>query len=139
MIRRTPRSTRTYTLFPYTTLFRSRHPSFAPFVPLSRVPTSGGQAVLVESAALDDRREVPALALQQGDVIQRVVVDHDQIGPGARLDDAELAGPPHHLGADQGRRADDLQRRYHLGADRELPALLVEQGERKSTRLNSSH
>src|SRR3546814_9291999 len=82
MIRRTPRSTRTYTLFPYTTLFRSRHPSFAPFVPLSRVPTSGGQAVLVESAALDDRREVPALALQQGDVIQRVVVDHDQIGPG---------------------------------------------------------
>src|SRR3546814_6696024 len=115
MIRRPPRSTRTDTLFPYTTLFRSdlllverqpgdgyqrhedvqqgqrgrrgqrpapehppvdgsqcRHPSFAPFVPLSRVPTSGGQAVLVESAALDDRREVPALALQQGDVIQRV-------------------------------------------------------------------
>src|SRR3546814_17572308 len=28
MIRRPPRSTRTYTLFPYTTLFRSRH--FAP-------------------------------------------------------------------------------------------------------------
>src|SRR3546814_9037709 len=101
MIRRTPRSTRTYTLFPYTTLFRSRHPSFAPFVPLSRVPTSGGQAVLVESAALDDRREVPALALQQGDVIQRVVVDHDQIGPGARLDDAELAGPPHPLRSEE--------------------------------------
>src|SRR3546814_17832883 len=48
-----------------------RHPSFAPFVPLSRVPTSGGQAVLVESAALDDRREVPAPALPQGDVLQR--------------------------------------------------------------------
>src|SRR3546814_8750200 len=28
MIRRPPRSTRTYTLFPYTTLFRSQHNSF---------------------------------------------------------------------------------------------------------------
>src|SRR3546814_18132731 len=118
MIRRTPRSTRTYTLFPYTTLFRSRHPSFAPFVPLSRVPTSGGQAVLVESAALDDRREVPALALQQGDVIQRVVVDPDQIGPGARLDDAALAGPPPPPGADPVRPAEDLQRPSHPRAAR---------------------
>src|SRR3546814_1252671 len=28
MIRRPPRFTRTYTLFPYTTLFRSRHPEY---------------------------------------------------------------------------------------------------------------
>src|SRR3546814_5856157 len=32
MIRRPPRSTRTDTLFPYTTLFRSRRPLWAPFV-----------------------------------------------------------------------------------------------------------
>src|SRR3546814_13951518 len=30
MIRRPPRSTRTYTLFPYTTLFRSREPLLTP-------------------------------------------------------------------------------------------------------------
>src|SRR3546814_1223959 len=36
MIRRPPRSTRTDTLFPYTTLFRSQHGNAAPQPPLSK-------------------------------------------------------------------------------------------------------
>src|SRR3546814_364220 len=38
MIRRPPRSTRTDTLFPYTTLFRSRQPRFAELVGVFRIP-----------------------------------------------------------------------------------------------------
>src|SRR3546814_7142410 len=38
MIRRPPRSTRTYTLFPYTTLFRSQTPRC--FWPVTKRPTS---------------------------------------------------------------------------------------------------
>src|SRR3546814_8149851 len=48
MIRRQPRSTRTDTLFPYTTLFRSRH----------AVPEQGGLGVGVVGATLTDLRAV---------------------------------------------------------------------------------
>src|SRR3546814_18333990 len=44
MIRRPPRSTRTYTLFPYTTLFRSREEIFATSLGLFR---SGGWGLLM--------------------------------------------------------------------------------------------
>src|SRR3546814_4880333 len=47
MIRRTPRSTRTYTLFPYTTLFRSR----------GRM-RKGGDGVLSEADAAQPERAV---------------------------------------------------------------------------------
>src|SRR3546814_5483720 len=40
MIRRTPRSTRTVTLFPYTTLFRSRRSSLAFMSSRSRLPSA---------------------------------------------------------------------------------------------------
>src|SRR3546814_11485646 len=40
MIRRPPRSTRTDTLFPYTTLFRSRPPPSAPEAAMQRAPST---------------------------------------------------------------------------------------------------
>src|SRR3546814_997059 len=54
MIRRPPRSTRTDTLFPYTTLFRSRPPSFAPASlrsDLGRTRTRRWDRALVERTA----------------------------------------------------------------------------------------
>src|SRR3546814_6733023 len=44
MIRRPPRSTRTDTLFPYTTLFRSRQPRTPPPTTAMRSPTSGAES-----------------------------------------------------------------------------------------------
>src|SRR3546814_3695746 len=57
MIRRPPRSTRTDTLFPYTTLFRSSHP-------LLREAAQRGQAVLRHGRHL--AREFPAEELHAG-------------------------------------------------------------------------
>src|SRR3546814_14112297 len=57
MIRRPPRSTRTDTLFPYTTLFRSSHP-------LLREAAQRGQAVLRHGRHL--ARELPAEELHAG-------------------------------------------------------------------------
>src|SRR3546814_16449759 len=48
MIRRPPRSTRTYTLFPDTTLFRSR-PQAGLAGPLDQVLDPGGQDVVIEA------------------------------------------------------------------------------------------
>src|SRR3546814_18603704 len=67
MIRRPPRSTRTDTLFPYTTLFRSGSSWFHP--PASRqigqlVPKIGTTAARLTSAALQaqsERRKTPPL------------------------------------------------------------------------------
>src|SRR3546814_21090412 len=84
MIRRPPRSTRTDTLFPYTTLFRSR-----------RGDREGGDVARLETRQLLDR---PL------DILRPVILAVD--------DD-------HVLGA-----ADDID---------------VTVGDRKSTRLNSSH
>src|SRR3546814_7636852 len=60
MIRRPPRSTRTDTLFPYTTLFRS-----------SLAPTALEATAVVDAfhAALDHGNEVDALALLADDVL----------------------------------------------------------------------
>src|SRR3546814_8856737 len=54
MIRRPPRSTRTDTLFPYTTLFRSRFPS-----------SSTWSMIFMATALLEERRS-PGAARQRG-------------------------------------------------------------------------
>src|SRR3546814_3554599 len=56
MIRRPPRSTRTDTLFPYTTLFRSNA--------WRRGPVSFGAAVVYREDILLDRRRISPLTLQ---------------------------------------------------------------------------
>src|SRR3546814_20843319 len=86
LIRRPPRSTRTATLFPYTTLFRS--------------PASSGEDDLAEHVALSHRGEaLTGLVHRDGAVDQRTrtrgveeLGQRRQLGPGAHggADHAEL-------------------------------------------------
>src|SRR3546814_7793641 len=74
MIRRTPRSTRTYTLFPYTTLFRA---------------TSLSKKVASMASAIDDVREeqtlsVAALADRSASVLERLRSDAQTARAGER-------------------------------------------------------
>src|SRR3546814_19019386 len=119
MIRRPPRSTRTDTLFPYTTLFRSRLLLRLACLCLPLGQQVGVLAaddapvqVHVDVAAAQQNHGRPpldlALAQQRGDADRR-----------AALDDLALLG----VGVADG--AGDLR--------------LVHQEDRKSTRLNSSH
>src|SRR3546814_13355685 len=83
MIRRPPRSTRTDTLFPYTTLFRSpRQPAWAgdqvvaPLARLQRAPRRLGEGVAVVDRRLGLHAELGVVAegmKQQGNA--RVVLD----------------------------------------------------------------
>src|SRR3546814_14953851 len=84
MIRRTPRSTRTYTLFPYTTLFRSR----------GRM-RKGGDGVLSEADAAQPERAVLLFVLS---FRQRDELAASASGAGWRVVAA--------------RRADDAERRF---------------------------
>src|SRR3546814_13441931 len=115
MIRRPPRSTRTYTLFPYTTLFRSRQRLDTPVI-LDR-GNALGDVLGVIADPFDDGRD-----LERGDDLAQIVghrraqrdqpdrqpldVFFDRVDPLVAFDDAP-------------RR--------------------VEIVDRKSTRLNSSH
>src|SRR3546814_10991219 len=61
MIRRPPRSTRTDTLFPYTTLFRSTDLFFPHFHQTQRVVLNDGISTLIDDAI--ERADMPAIAL----------------------------------------------------------------------------
>src|SRR3546814_4660187 len=100
MIRRPPRSTRTDTLFPYTTLFRSH-------VPLATLEVD--EAVLLLVAAGDTARGHMPLVVAPAALA---------LAFGQRLDGLALP---------QRRLVDENQ------------AALRRAGDRKSTRLNSSH
>src|SRR3546814_19749485 len=73
MIRRPPRSTRTDTLFPYTTLFRSIFMFTAPLL------TAGVPVNLPDSRAnpLDQDQQPVQIALDQSG---RIFIDDDEIG-----------------------------------------------------------
>src|SRR3546814_17452426 len=66
MLRRPPRSTRTDTLFPYTTLFRSGRPAGA-WTELLRLhlPEGGGGAQRLSRAAVEDGARRAARALSE--------------------------------------------------------------------------
>src|SRR3546814_13471486 len=99
MIRRPPRSTRTDTLFPYTTLFRSPY---------------GGPQLLVG----------------------RVWSGQLEVGPHGLVEEVAVLGDQAH------RRADGVEGQVtHVDAvEAHRPRVgVVEPGDRKSTRLNSSH
>src|SRR3546814_8294453 len=120
MIRRPPRSTRTDTLFPYTTLFRSRahgniglivmNPSPFAAPPGRRFPSSEFIAELdVELARRREHVDVDAMGAAQL-VSADLAVEIEQVGQGERGAEAAAA---------------DVRP--------------VETQDRKSTRLNSSH
>src|SRR3546814_7738458 len=114
MIRRPPRSTRTDTLFPYTTLFRSRGGNrrlVRELLHLGQDLIAVGVAQLVDDLAVGEEND--AVGPGCGD---RVVGDHDD-GLPVLVDAA----------------AEQLQ---HLGA---RAGVEVSGRDRKSTSLNSSH
>src|SRR3546814_5585259 len=116
MIRRTPRSTRTDTLFPYTTLFRSR-------------AGSAIEAHEWDVEGTDDRggrRDVGADQKRPGSL-------HGHLDEDGRVRPRLPAGVP---GAVDGRL--DLQR-VLAGLDQDGVDAAGDQVDRKSTRLNSSH
>src|SRR3546814_17400757 len=106
MIRRPPRSTRTDTLFPYTTLFRSG--------------SIGQDAVFVNVVTAD---QTLRFTLPEGEFDRSLARVDLQIRMEILGADLEFVGRPEI----------DPER----GAP--TPAILVAVGDRKSTRLNSSH
>src|SRR3546814_9793926 len=117
MIRRPPRSTRTDTLFPYTTLFRSR---LLAAVRPAAIAEAQGMAML---AVADRRRIVDRDVLQVAvEVGQRD--EHLQRLAGRHQRGAGLLGVAHGIEA---------------GHQLAHQMLAVERRDRKSTRLNSSH
>src|SRR3546814_1614014 len=115
MKRRPPRSTRTYTLFPYTTLFRS----------------GGFGGASVAAAGLDDEHGV---ADDRGDEGSIGKTEH---GRAVEDDDVEIA-PEFVEHGDQPRAAEQFggAGRDRAGGDERQ---VGDVGDRKSTRLNSSH
>src|SRR3546814_10911356 len=109
MIRRPPRSTRTDTLFPYTTLFRSQRRA-------ARSGTGGAVHHVVDDEAVEQLHRARAAV---GEL--RVVGDEHQRGPV--------------LGLQSEQQVDDLV----AGLAVQVAGRLVGQQDRKSTRLNSSH
>src|SRR3546814_15293316 len=108
MIRRPPRSTRTDTLFPYTTLFRSER-----------------QVVALGVAVIELARPADALL---------GILDH--LAPLGDPADGARDGEEHgeHRGRDAHRLQDDAGIEVDVGEQ-----LLLDEIDRKSTRLNSSH
>src|SRR5471032_2733021 len=82
------------------------------------------QRILMKLAGLHDHRQVAALVEEELELLQRIAIDHDQVGIGTRLDDAELAFLAQDLRADGRGLADDLQRLQHLAPEDEFAALL---------------
>src|SRR5437868_3428489 len=88
--------------------------------PRQRLP----QLVFHDLAAADDHAQVLAVGREQRDVLERIAVDHQQVGVRARRDAAELALLQHQLGVDGGGLPQELERREDFAANGELAALL---------------
>src|SRR3546814_3172711 len=136
MIRRPPRSTRTDTLFPYTTLFRARLPKRG--VPMSVVPLrtearSRGVRMLRTALGvsvagwLDDPATIEVMLNPDG----RLWID--RLGEG-------VSDTGERMAAADGERVIRLVA-HHVGVDvhADMPRVSAELPDRKSTRLNSSH
>src|SRR5262245_31107954 len=65
----------------------------------ARVTSRRAEGVLVEPPGLQDDRQVSSLVLEHGHVGQRIAVHDQQVGQGARGNDAQLADATEDLGA----------------------------------------
>src|SRR3546814_3146552 len=88
MIRRPPRSTRTDTLFPYTTLFRSD----ARRLPVRHVPATGGDVDVRGRIGVEECTEVggarplpPGRRAGHLDMLTQIVAEHGPDGQSSRL------------------------------------------------------
>src|SRR3546814_6567423 len=121
MIRRPPRSTRTDTLFPYPTLFRSR-------------PTEIAVAAVLrpESVFEPHRRRAPR---QPGDLALGLLQVVGMLHPFGRAADQFRLAPSQYVGPGRtGRQPGAVPVGDQEGVARQRP-----EPDRKSTRLNSSH
>src|SRR3546814_14189810 len=75
MIRRPPRSTRTDTLFPYTTLFRSKAQAHLVCNALDAGAASD-EAVLILAFGAEPRRRHDMAAMMAGEAVDEAVLDH---------------------------------------------------------------
>src|SRR3546814_1545783 len=115
MIRRPPRSTRTDTLFPYTTLFRSLRQNYL-------VVLNGGNLLIAVAIALVGFNKTWAIVALELNLLYQFFL-HTEAPSVLNRFGAVLNTPSHH--------------RVHHGAN---PAQIDRNfGDRKSTRLNSSH
>src|SRR3546814_5534928 len=132
MLRRPPRSTRSYTLFPYTPLFRSRSLLFVPGdrpERFAKAAASGADAIILDledSVALANK-EAARSAVADYLSGTREVITLVRVNP---LDGHLTAAD---ITAIAGARPDAIMLPKAEGA----PSIL--QLDRKSTRLNSSH
>src|SRR3546814_2602752 len=113
MIRRPPRSTRTDTLFPYTTLFRSRRAGLDLGPRDLRVAAPAGAPLGHEVVDAADAVLVARIPVLHGRVFDLRVVERDQF--------------------------DHRRMKLVLVAHRRRAAFQIADIDRKSTRLNSSH
>src|SRR3546814_7721199 len=133
MIRRPPRSTRTDTLFPYTTLFRSRPPDeFLTLLLLAgdrlRLALAGAR-IGVRALAADGKALAMTQAAIAGEVHQALDV-HRRVAAKVALDRV--------VGVQRFADLEDFGVRQVLNAAAMVDAQLVGE-DRKSTRLNYSH
>src|SRR3546814_10349598 len=143
MIRRPPRSTRTDTLFPYTTLFRSGAPdTYAPeYKAMFRALVDGRTPLIVHCTAGKDRTGVAvALILYTLGVPREIIVqDFQETERRAGFADSEpkmrafLGDAGYERLGEEGRRA--MWRADPIFIDAAFDSII----DRKSTRLNSSH
>src|SRR3546814_3017629 len=119
MIRRPPRSTRTDTLFPYTTLFRSDDvlPPVAEDFPQRRF---GTPAAAVDVGRVEQRD--PEIERTVNDLARRLQIDAAAEIVAAEADDRDAEA-----------------RRTEIPEFHRITPSRSEKGDRKSTRLNSSH
>src|SRR3546814_7089081 len=121
MIRRPPRSTRTYTLFPYTTLFRSLHPAIATGIPREH-----------------DERELACVGAEIPAANRFLLGTHRR----ARVADDRVGGLGIEFGVlEQGDLSHACERTCLAPREVLQPPEVRDRvdGDRKSTRLNSSH
>src|SRR3546814_6228721 len=148
MIRRPPRSTRTDTLFPYTTLFRSprrnradqcKHTEEEVKVGTFRIDGERRVGVLDEAAG-----QVRPFALERGqaergvDALARLAAEGQELpelGKPVALSDIELEAP---LPLPR-RNIFCVGTNYHAPAQKLASSGFDSSADRKSTRLNSSH
>src|SRR3546814_355964 len=139
MTRRPPRSTRTYTLFPYTTLFRSSAACRAPAAAAAagRTPSDTGCGDWRTWHAPVARDSAGAAAGREADT--RCISTYDAMFEQIRSRRDRHAPDRHRLPADRAAVAD--ARRLRTDGDRpRAPGAGACRGlDRKSTRLNSSH
>src|SRR3546814_4010510 len=140
MIRRPPRSTRTDTLFPYTTLFRSDREAVRPGA--AGVLASNPVQPALSSAS---EREVGGVDGENAAFHQDAVVKPLREGDAHAADVAgailelAVAVDPGEGGLDRVTRADVGLDRRRLQTVEGIAQQIIGSPDRKSTRLNSSH